>query len=73
MCSPCMKIEKELQIHYKNIRGYLSPEIDQIEEGIFLGNEDAAATRNIVDQKGITAICVCGSNLIAKFKDDHKF
>jgi len=38
-----------------------------------LGNEDAAISKDIIDDKGITAICVCGDNLITKFIDDPSF
>ena len=66
ICQKCYDRQLEEARHYKSMREK-DPEINQITEDIFLGNEDAATTESILIERGITAICTCGTNLDTPF------
>jgi hypothetical protein len=42
ICPKCFKDQSDALLHYKNMRTKIFPECEEIIEGIFLGNEDAA-------------------------------
>ena len=48
---------------FKKNRADKYPEIDQVEDLLFLGNEDAATTKGILEARQIKAILVCGNFL----------
>lgn len=60
-------------LYYKNLRTQKYPEIDLIDQGIYLGNEDAATSLDILKERNITAICACGSYLSTPFDKDPQF
>ena len=44
ICPACFKEQSEALLHYKKMRVRIYPECDEIIEGIYLGNEDAATS-----------------------------
>lgn len=72
ICQACYDRQAEEARYYKTNREK-DPEIDYVDDGIYLGNEDAATTEEILTQHGITAICSCGLHLEQPFKDNPKY
>ena len=60
-------------LYYKGLRTNKYPEIDLIEPGLYLGNEDAATSEEILKARQITAICVCGSYLSNPFQNNPDY
>jgi hypothetical protein len=73
ICQPCYQEQLTTMEGYKRARTNKFPEIDLIEEGIYLGNEDAATSLDILKERNITAICACGAHLDTPFLEDKDF
>lgn len=48
---------------YKKNRKYAFPSLDEIVPQLYLGNEDASNDRELLKQKNIQAVLVCGHML----------
>jgi len=70
MCRECWDFEIKMFQEYKRNRKKLEPSIDLIMERLYLGNEDAATTRTILDERKITHVLVAGSHLDMPFVPD---
>jgi hypothetical protein len=73
ICKGCQEEQNRLCQEFKQARTAKFPEIDFIEEGLYLGNEDAATSEDILKEHNITAICVCGSFLDTPFRNNSQF
>ena len=63
VCNNCWGMNTEDFKFYRNNRKNFFPEIDQITEKVFLGNEDAQRDKDYLKTLGITHILVVGSGL----------
>ena len=72
ICHECYNRQAEEARYYKSMR-QKDPEIDYVDDGVYLGNEDAATTEEVLAKHGITAICSCGLHLDQPFKGNPKY
>ena len=70
ICQKCDDFEEE---NKQELYSYLTPSIDQINEKIFLGNDDTSRFKDILIQAGITHILICGSELYPHFVEDFTY
>lgn len=63
ICSSCWGMNTNDFKRFKDNRTYFFPEMDQITEKIYLGNEDAQRDKEKLKKLGITHILVVGSGL----------
>ena len=67
ICQKCYDEQQKECAYYKSIKTNFYPEIEQIEPGLYLGNEDAAINEDLLKERNITAICACGRGLLTPF------
>lgn len=60
-------------MEYKLSRTETFPEINKIDENLYLGNEDAALDKDLLKSKGITHVLAVGNFLQMKFPDDFTY
>lgn len=73
LCRRCYDSTAKMMSDYKKSRKNFSPEIDQIEENLFLGNEDAALDKDLLKSKGVTHVLAVGTYLEMRFPDDFVY
>lgn len=49
ICQKCQQEQLKLMQQFKQARTHKFPEIDMIQEGLYLGNEDAATTLSLLE------------------------
>ena len=83
----CQLCEKELQEEnsYKSVFNRMCFEcyhalvdpfwcpINYIDDGIYLGNQEAAVSEELIKENNIEAICVCGKNLQTAFEGSLQY
>lgn len=73
ICRKCYDEQGESAARERSARTELHPSLDEIDEGIFLGNEAAGRSEHVLQMHAITAICVCGDHLLTPFVDNPKY
>lgn len=69
MCEACEEATIKQLKEWKDSRTQIYPEIDHICDHIYLGNEDASMSKDLLVSKGIKRILVCGNYLEKHFPD----
>lgn len=74
LCEECLLIQKKLVSEYSSKRQKFYPECDEIlKNKLYLGNNDFAINKKLLQEKGIKKILVCGEELECKFPNDFKY
>ncbi len=73
MCKTCIDLASEELVQLKNGNVNDDYSYDRINEWIYLGNEDAANCREILEKLGVTSILVCGSFLMTTFSKEEQY
>jgi protein-tyrosine phosphatase len=69
-CASCYDKTSKIFLDVEMKRAYFSPEIDQITEKIYLGNADAARSKENLKEIGISHILMVGNFLYPFFPND---
>jgi len=72
-CSDCAEMIREMDPNYKKPRKYLYPEIDKVSEGLYLGNEDASLSNEILQKLNISSILIAGNGLKKAFPEQYQY
>ena len=73
ICRPCYEKATKMMSEYKKRRDNFYPEIDMIEDNLYLGNEDAAMNKDLLKSKEITHVLAVGTYLEMRFPDDFVY
>lgn len=73
ICRTCYTEMLNIEDEYEGKRVNFYPEIDKIEDNIYLGNKDTALDDNLLTKFGINTIFVIGIGLKQKFPDKYKY
>lgn len=72
-CKACYEQIAAKLLNFKKARKYLTPEIDRIEENLYLGNEDTALDKEILLDHGITHILAVGPFVQMPFEENFRY
>lgn len=72
-CRACYDANAELFKQFKQTRKTTYPEIDKIEDNLYLGNEDAAIDKDLLKSKGITHVLAVGTFLEMRFPEEFTY
>jgi protein-tyrosine phosphatase len=72
-CHTCKDFQSTQLVKMSDSRPTIYPEIDQITDKVFLGNEDAGREKENLLKIGITHILLCGSYLQERFKESFEY
>ena len=73
ICNDCFVIQKQEIFNLYMNKTTLSPSYDQITEKLFLGNEDTARDKAILNKLNISNILICAEGCEPFFKDEYKY
>ena len=73
ICNDCFVIQKQEIFNLYMNKITLSPSYDQITEKLFLGNEDTARDKAILNKLNISNILICAEGCEPFFKDEYKY
>ena len=73
ICQKCYEANLKLMLEIEKNRKVFYPEIDQINEKIYLGNYDGQREKFKLKDYGITGILVCGSYLSSLHPEDFTY
>ena len=73
ICNDCFVIQKKEIFNLYMNKTTLSPSYDQITEKLFLGNEDTARDKAILNKLNISNILICAEGCEPFFKDEYKY
>lgn len=73
ICRLCYNEMLKVEDDFEGKRVNFYPEIDKIEDNIFLGNKDTALDDKLLSKFGINVIFVIGMGLKQKFPDKYKY
>ena len=73
ICNDCFVIKKQEIFNLYMNKTTLSPSYDQITEKLFLGNEDTARDKAILNKLNISNILICAEGCEPFFKDEYKY
>ena len=74
LCDKCLEIQKKLIKDFSQNKKVFNPECDEIiKDKLYLGNYDFALNYDLLKQKNISCILVCGAELECKYENDFKY
>ena len=74
LCDNCLRIQKQLVKEFSHVKKYFHPECDEIiKDRLYLGNCDFSLNKELLKNKNISCILVCGSELECKFPDEFEY
>ena len=74
LCDKCLEVQKQLVFYFSKNKKIFNPEcVEIIKDKIYLGNYDFALNLNLLNEKNISCILVCGSELECKFQNNFKY
>ena len=74
LCDKCLNLQKELIVEFSKNKKNFYPECDEIIKGkLYLGNYDFALNKDLLKNKNISCIIVCGSELECKFPNEFQY
>ena len=73
ICNDCFVIQKQEIFNLYMNKTTLSPSYEQITEKLFLGNEDTARDKAILNKLNISNILICAEGCEPFFKDEYKY
>ena len=73
ICNDCFVIQKQEIFNLYMNKTTLSPSYDQITEKLFLGNEDTARDKAILNKLNVSNILICAEGCESFFKDEYKY
>ena len=73
ICNDCFVIQKQEIFNLYMNKTTLSSSYDQITEKLFLGNEDTARDKAILNKLNISNILICAEGCEPFFKDEYKY
>ena len=74
LCEKCLNLQKKLVQEFSKNKKSFHPECDEIiKDKLYLGNYDFALNNELLKNKNISCIIVCGSELECKFPNEFKY
>ena len=73
ICNDCFVIQKKEIFNLYMNKTTLYPSYDQITEKIYLGNEDTARDKSILNKLNISNILICAEGCEKFFQDEYKY
>ena len=74
LCNKCLIEQKKIILDFSKNKIKFNPECDEIiKDKLYLGNYDFALNNNLLKEKNISCILVCGSELECKFENEFKY
>ena len=70
ICDKCLSINSDFLIKYEKEKVKFYPEINLITNNLFLGNYDAARSKDLLIENQITHVLTCGKDMEFPFKND---
>jgi len=73
VCQECWNLQTKMFAEFKKNKTTFEPSIDKIIDYLYLGNEDAAINKQILQEKDISRIVIAGSFLEKKFPGEMEY
>ena len=74
LCDECFEIQKKLVSDFSKNKKVFNPEcVEILKDKLYLGNYDFALNNELLKEKNISCILVCGSELECRFPHEFKY